>query len=67
MKQFKDILKEKRKALGMSQFELGVEVGTTQAKIWHWESGICYPNFTSLIKIADFFKCSLDELVGRMK
>jgi transcriptional regulator with XRE-family HTH domain len=67
MKKFKDILREKRKALGMSQFELGIEVGTTQAKIWHWESGTCYPNFTSLNKLADVLECSVDELMGRTK
>lgn len=67
MKQFKDILREKRKALGMSQLELGVEVGTTQRIVRNWESGAFYPNFNSLMKLADYFKCSLDELVGREK
>lgn len=65
MNKFKDILKAKRTALGLSQFELGVEMGTSQSKIYDWEKGTYYPHVTSLIKLADYFKCSLDELLGR--
>lgn len=65
MNKFKDILKAKRTALGLSQFELSVELGTSQSKIYAWEKGVYYPKLTSLIKMADYFKCSLDELLGR--
>ena len=67
MKEFKDILLEKRKALGLSQFELGMLLDTSQAVIGKWELGEFYPNFSSLNKIADVFKCSVDELMGRDK
>ena len=67
MKEFKDILLEKRKALGLSQFELGMLLDTSQAVIGKWELGDFYPNFSSLNKIADVFKCSVDELMGRDK
>ena len=30
-----------------------------------WERGICTPKIESLIKLANYFNCSLDYLVGR--
>lgn len=65
MKEFKVILKEKRKALGLNQYELAEEIGTYQDKICDWETGKCYPCFGYLADLADFFKCSVDELMGR--
>lgn len=66
MKPFKDILREKRKALGLNQYELAEEIGTYQDKICDWETGKCFPSFCYLLELADFFKCSVDELMGRV-
>ena len=33
--------------------------------IYQWRSGIRYPKLNNLIKIANFFECSLDYLLGR--
>lgn len=65
MRQFKDILKEKRKALKLDQYELAEAIGTYQATVTSWETGKRYPSFMLLSDLADFFKCSVDELMGR--
>jgi transcriptional regulator with XRE-family HTH domain len=67
MKQFKDILKEKRNALGISQRKLADKTGINHSCIRGWEDGDFFPSFYSLLILADVFKCSLDELVGRTK
>lgn len=65
MKEFKDILREKRNALGLSQQELADELCLYAARICDWEKGKCFPNFCSLLALADVLKCSVDELMGR--
>lgn len=65
MKQFKDILRDKRKALGMSQRQLADDMRINHSCIRGWEDGEFFPSFCSLLTLADIFECSLDELVGR--
>lgn len=65
MKQFKDILREKRKALKITQYDLAYELGTSQNIITDWETGKRFPCFCNLLDLADFFKCSVDEIMGR--
>ena len=65
MKQFKDILKEKRKALGLTQYEVADALGTSQSRVASWELGQHFPGFLNLADLADIFRCSVDELMGR--
>ncbi len=65
MKTFGKILKKKRKAKHLAQWELGEELEVSQQIISTWEHELEHPSFENLIKLADFFECSLDELVGR--
>ena len=67
MKEFKDILIEKRKEFGLKQLDVAIEIGVSQSVVSQWELGKNYPTFFSLIGLADLFKCSLDEMVGRDK
>ncbi|PWM75265.1 MAG: hypothetical protein DBX59_02225 [Bacillota bacterium] len=39
--------------------------GLTQCRMHAWVHGISTPSVENLIRISDYFKCSLDELVGR--
>ena len=48
----------------MSQAELAKELGTDQANISRWESNPFSMSSKNLIKVAMFFKVSIDELLG---
>ena len=64
MKQFKDILKTKRKDRDLKQSELAQEIGISTVSVSNWELG-GIPTFFSIDALADFFECSVDELCGR--
>ena len=58
-------LKELRKAKGISQLRLAIELNTNQNTISRYETGEREPGINELIKIADYFDVSIDYLVGR--
>ena len=58
-------LKALREAAGMRQIDLAKVLNITQRKVSYWESGKIEPDLESLWKIADYFKISIDELIGR--
>jgi len=60
-------LKELRVSHGLSQKQLAKIVGVSQQTISEYEKGNIYPNMYNVISIADFFKISIDELIGRAK
>lgn len=62
---FGDKIKELRKEKGLSQKELGDILALGQTTIANYEKNIRFPNPKTLVEIADYFDCSLDELVGR--
>lgn len=49
----------------MKQYELAARMGVKQASVCAWESGENYPSVENLMKLADIFHCSIDELLGR--
>ena len=58
-------LKEIRKAKGISQLKLAIDLNTSQNTISRYETGEREPGIDELIKIADYFSVSIDYLVGR--
>lgn len=52
-----------RKEKRISQSELGEKVGYTQQAVAKWESGESEPNTNTLLKLAEIFGCSVDELI----
>ncbi len=58
-------LKEIRKAKGISQLKLALDLNTNQNTISRYETGEREPGIGELIKIADYFNVSIDYLVGR--
>ena len=64
MKEFGDRLKKLRQECGLSENELSKQVHISQSVISHWEAGQKIPRLDSLIKLAEFFKCSIDYLAG---
>ena len=58
-------LREWRKKRGVSQIEIAKAINIPQTTYSRYEQGICDPNISTLIKLADFFNISIDELVER--
>ena len=58
-------LKELRKAKGISQLKLALDLNTNQNTISRYETGEREPGIRELIKIADYFNVSIDYLVER--
>ena len=58
-------IKELRKAKGISQTRLAMELNTTQNTISRYETGEREPGINELIAIADYFGVSVDYLIGR--
>ncbi len=61
---FKDNLKMLRKEQNLGQVKLAQILGVSKGMISIWENGLSEPGMTPLIKIAKYFKVSIDYLVG---
>lgn len=61
----KNKIKELRIEKKLSQQDLAKILETTQDTISLWELNKRQPNAEMLIRIADYFECSIDYLVGR--
>lgn len=58
-------LKEIRKAKGISQLKLAMDLNTNQNTISRYETGEREPGIAELIKLADYFNVSVDYLLER--
>jgi len=62
-----DILKELREDNNLTQDEVAEKLSLTRQTISRYETGGIEPPFSTLVKMADIYKCSLDYLGGRTK
>ncbi len=62
---FQERLRLLRCEKGVSQKQIADELGITEAGYQNYEVGRRKPTFDVLPSIADFFKVSIDYLVGR--
>ena len=60
---FNDRLTDLRKRKGLSQEQLGYELGVSRQTVSKWELGQSYPDFQRLVLLSDYYEMSLDELV----
>jgi transcriptional regulator with XRE-family HTH domain len=58
-------IKELRNEMGLTQKELGEKIKSTSKNIWAYENELAVPPLDVLIRLADFFNCSLDYLSSR--
>ncbi|MBP1553841.1 MAG: helix-turn-helix transcriptional regulator [Oscillospiraceae bacterium] len=58
-------ISELRKSAGLSQEQFGEMFGVSRQSVSKWESDQTMPELTTIIRIADFFSISVDELLGR--
>lgn len=60
-----DRLKRLRDRSGKNQVTVATDLAVSQSTIGNWESGARTPDAQMLIRIADYYNCSLDYLLGR--
>ena len=58
-------LRDFRQRLGLSQRELSEQVHIAEQTLFGYEKGTRQPSIETLIKLADFYHTTIDELVGR--
>lgn len=58
-------LRELRENKQLSMLQLAQNIGVSDAAISNWENGVNEPKASYVIKLADYFQISTDELLGR--
>ncbi len=58
-------LKYWREQNKLSQTDLAKKTGLTQANISRWEDNKRTPSIENCVTLADFYKITLDDLIGR--
>ena len=58
-------IKYYRKGMGLTQKQLAQFLDSTKSTVSNYETGFSCPDIETLIKLADVFKITLDDLVGR--
>lgn len=58
-------IKELREEFQLTQKELADKIGNVQRNVSNWENGTSEPDCETLVKLADVFGVTLDELFGR--
>lgn len=59
-----ETLKRLRKNQNLTQKELGLRVGLSKAVVSKYENGLGYPNYDTLIRLAQQFGVTTDYLLG---
>ena len=56
-------LKTRRKEAGLTQQELAAQLCVHQTAVAGWENGRAQPSIEKLLKLAEIFGCTVDELL----
>lgn len=59
------LIKEYREEIQLTQKELAIKINNLQRNISNWENGASEPDCETIIKLAEIFDISIDELFGR--
>ena len=62
---FSKRIKQLRTERNIFQKNIAEHLGITVRTYQYYESGELEPNLENLVKLADFFKVSMDDLLGR--
>lgn len=63
--EFNEILKDMRLEYALSQKDVALGCGLSPQCISQLELGIRNPTGTTLLALADYFECTIDQLMGR--
>ncbi len=58
-------IQELRAAAGLTQRALAEKIGVKNYTVANWEQGRTEPSIKDLTDLANFFKCSVDYILGR--
>lgn len=61
---FGETLKELRRSRNLTQKDFGAKVGLSKAVVSKYETGMGYPSFDVLVRIAQYFGVTTDYLLG---
>jgi len=56
---------ELRERAGLTKTQVADKLGVHRSTVCKWETGVNKPTADGLLKLADLFHCSVDELYGR--
>ena len=62
---FAENLRRLMREENINQVKLSTDIGVSQSAISAWLANKKEPSITSLWLLADYFNCSVDELIGR--
>ena len=65
MKNYGEVLKEHRLMIGKTLLEVKNATGISNQNLSRWESGNAIPSIAFCERLADYYKITLDELIGR--
>ncbi len=57
-------LKELREEAGVSMLDLARAIGVSDAAVCKWENGRAEPKIGYIVKLAEYFDCPIDYLIG---
>ena len=58
-----EIIRVKRKELGLSQEDLSAKIGCSKNTISNWERGVTRPDDVNCMALAEVLQCSENELI----
>ena len=64
---FKDRLRALLREYGKTQEQFIEELPVSSSVLYKWLNGISKPSTDTLIRLATYFECSVDYLIGRIK
>ncbi len=63
---FSERLRAMLRATGTSQYRFAKDTGISWGIFYMWLAGKAYPSMDNLVRIAAYFDCSVDVLLGRV-
>lgn len=58
-----ELITERRKKKGLSQFQLGKLIGVTDKAVSKWENNEAMPRLEHYVKLADILEFSLEDVI----
>lgn len=58
-------LKDLRKEANVTQAYVARKIGVSQAAVAMWEAGEVNPSVNNLVKLAEIFDCTVDEILNK--
>lgn len=58
-------IKRLREAKGVRPYHVALAIKAPNPTVYQWEKGEASPSAYYLIKIADYYGCTVDEILGR--